>query len=447
MTSNFNEKKLTVLELGTTDTKGGAAAVSWSLKTGLETRGHKVNMIVGYKRSHAPSVREIWDTPANNFISKLIGRNFRARLHHHLSYWLSNDIAFLPGKRILKYPEYTHADIVHAHNLHSLWFNLKTLSLISPLNQTSHLAIQQFNNFNHKPLVWTLHDMWPMLGQGAHAFECSHWISGGCDCSHPDTLPPLRYNNSRHLWKLKKQIYEQSRLTLVTPSLWLKSKVERSILKDKPLYVIYNGIDTDIFKPCDRQALRAKLNLPQHKKIVLFSAKGGKDNIWKGGVYLDALLEKYRNDNQLFFLNLGGYQDNPTYKPFNNATINHAYSVPFISDQQTLAEYYAASDLLIYPSVADNCPLTILEALSTGLPVLAFPTGGIPELVVHKEHGYIAAYKDLADLTNGLEWLINLPRDQYAAIAAACRKRAVEKFSLDQMVDNYLNLYYQILGV
>ncbi|MFA4872381.1 MAG: glycosyltransferase [Patescibacteria group bacterium] len=438
MTSNFNEKKLRILELGTTDTKGGAAAVSWELKQSLEARGHAVNMIVGYKRSHAPSVREIWDTPFNNRISKIIKRNFRARFHHHLSFWLSNDIAFLPGKRILTYPEYTHADIVHAHNLHSLWFNLKTLPLIAPYNQPNSVAIQQCSRSN-KPLVWTLHDMWPILGQGAHAFECTHWISGGCDCAHSDSLPPLRRNNSRHLWKLKKQIYDHAHFNVVVPSLWLKSQVEKSMLKDKPLHVIYNGVDTRLYKPGNKGELRKKYNLPQDKKIILFSSKGGAKNVWKGWEYAEQLIHAYAQRNDILFVCMGGYDRTV---PQN---LNITY-VPFSSDSHTIADYYALSDLLLYPSLADNCPLTVLEALSSGLPALAFHTGGIPELVVHKEHGYIAAYKDLSDLTNGFEWLINLPRDQYAAIAAACRKRAVEKFSLDQMVNNYITLYYQILS-
>ncbi|MEW6610798.1 MAG: glycosyltransferase [Patescibacteria group bacterium] len=428
MISNSNEKKFHILEIGTTDTKGGAAAVSWALKQELSAQGHTVNMIVGYKRSSDSHVREIWDAPINNFISKLIKRNLRARLQHHLAYWLSNDIALLPGRRILASHEFQNADIVHAHNLHSLFFNLKALP---------HLS-------NRKPFIWTLHDMWPLLGQGAHAFECNHWMTGGCDCNLPSSLPPFRRNNSRHLWKLKKHIYEQMRLNLVVPSLWLKSKVEKSILKDKPLHLIYNGVNTDIFKPGNKQLLRAKLNLPKDKEIVLFSAKGGKDNIWKGGNYIDALLEKYRNDNSILFLNIGTYT--PRHSELASESRNkNIKSIPYIADQKLLAEYYAASGLLLYPSLADNCPLVILEALSSGLPVLAFSTGGIPELIEHKQQGYIAMYNDLPDLLYGFQWLMNLPHDQAQAMSRSCRNRALEKFTLEKMVNEYLKLYYAIL--
>ena len=416
------QKKLSVLQLGTTDTKGGAATVSWSLKKGLEARGHKVNIIVGYKRSHAPSVREIWDTPANNLISKIIKRNFRARLHHHLSYWLSNDIALLPGRRIMKLPEFKNADLIHAHNLHSLFFNLKALPSLT----------------QRKPFIWTLHDMWPLLGQGAHAFSCTHWMTGGCDCKLPDSLPPLQRNNSRHLWKLRKRIYEQSRFTLVVPSLWLQSQVEKSLLKNKPLHVIYNGIDTNRYKPGNKDELRKKYGLPLNKEIILFSSKGGAKNVWKGWEYAEKLIHAYAQREDILFVCRGGCD---RMAPQN---LDVTY-VPFSSDSRTIADYYALSDLLLYPSLADNCPLTVLEALSSGLPALSFHTGGIPELVVHKKHGYIAAYKDLPDLINGFEWLINLPREKQGELSRSCRVRALEKFSLDQMTDNYLSLYYRII--
>lgn len=423
MVRQAHHDKLKILELGTTDTKGGAAAVSWALKKSLEVAGHEVNMIVGYKRSHDSSVREIWDAPINNFISKIIKRNFRARLHHHLAYWLLSDIALLPGKRILNFPEFKDADIIHAHNLHTLFFNLSALPALSQL----------------KPFIWTLHDMWPIIGQGAHAFECEHWTTGGCDCDLPSSLPPFRLNNSRYLWNLKKSIYQRSRLHLVAPSQWLMSKVKQSILKDRPITVIYNGIDTNLFKPGNKDELRQKYGLPKDKKIILFSSKGGSKNIWKGWQYAEKVIAKYQTRDDIIFLCMGGYD-----REMENDTYKISY-IPYTSDPAIMAEYYALSDILLYPSLADNCPLTVLEAMACGLPVLAFNTGGIPELVRHKQQGYIADYKNSSDLDNGLEWLLGLTPSQLADMYSSSRARAEEKFSLEKMVDNYLKLYFKVI--
>jgi glycosyltransferase involved in cell wall biosynthesis len=108
------------------------------------------------------------------------------------------------------------------------------------------------------------------------------------------------------------------------------------------------------------------------------------------------------------------------------------------------AEYFAASDLLIFPSVADNCPLVVLEAMACGTPVIAFNTGGVPELVDHMKTGYVAKYKNSADLANGVE--LFLRDDSLRAKAGIlARQRVEDKFTLDQQVDNYLKFYSQML--
>jgi glycosyltransferase involved in cell wall biosynthesis len=411
-----------ILQINTTDTKGGAALIAWGLKKALTERGHTVSMIVGYKRSSDQNVREIFDTPVNRTVSKFFGRNIRNRIHHHLSYWLSNDIAFLPGKKISSLNEFRGADIVHAHNLHSLFFNLKALPKLS----------------RQKPLVWTLHDMWPLTGGAAHAFDCPHWTTSGCSCKLPNTLPKMAWNNSRHLWKLKRHIYKNSRLTLVAPSQWLADQTKKSILSDKPLTVIYNGVDTDVFKPViSKPELREELSLPKDKKIVLFASKGGSKNPWKGWEYAEKIITHFSHHTDIIFICLGGY-DNPLMPP-------NVITVPYIDSQTKLAKYYAASDLLLYPSVADNCPLTVLEAMACGLPVLTFATGGIPELVTHKKNGYVARYRHIDDLITGFDYLTNLSKQEETIFAETSRKRAVEQFSLEKMVGAYETLYKKLI--
>ncbi|TSA45574.1 glycosyltransferase [bacterium] len=403
------QKQLKALEIGTTDIKGGAATVSWNLKNRLSQLGYDVSMIVGYKRSHDPKVREIFYN------------SFEFRIRRKLAYLFSNDISLMPGKRIINWPEFQAADIIHAHNLHSNFFNLKALPEIS----------------NLKPFVWTLHDMWPLTGHPAHAFDCPHWIGGEkCTCDLPNSLPKHLWNNTRHLWQIKNDAYRNSRLNLVVPSLWLKQKVEKSMLRGHPLHLIYNGVDTEIFKPGSKPAIRQKLGLPMNKKIVLFSSKNGLNNIWKGGNYVEKLVKTVPRD--AYFIILGGNSREKGHFP-NTKYIN------YIADEKTLAEFYAASDIFLYPSIADNCPLSVLEAMACGLPILAFATGGIPELVEHRVNGYVANYKDETDLANGFKELINLDEEKLNELGSSSRKKAVEKFSAEQMVENYLKLYFKLI--
>src|SRR3989344_4250386 len=206
-------KKLSILEINTMDTRGGAAQIAWQLTQRLRARGHDVSLLVGHRLSQDPAVYSTYDGWLNKLISRLIHRNFRLRLQHHLTYWLANDISWLPGRNIFKLKAFKTADIVHAHNLHSLFFNLKVLPKLTAA----------------KPFVWTLQDMWSLTGGAAHAFDCPHWPSGGCNCVLPNSLPAMRWNNARWLWRMKQKIYRRSNIHIVAPSQWLYDKVKQGM--------------------------------------------------------------------------------------------------------------------------------------------------------------------------------------------------------------------------
>ncbi|MEK9185239.1 MAG: glycosyltransferase, partial [Patescibacteria group bacterium] len=229
-------------------------------------------------------------------------------------------------------------------------------------------------------------------------------------------------------------IYKNSNFHIVTPSKWLANKVAQSILGNKPLSVIHNGIDTNIFKPLrsDLNLLRSDLGLPTNKRIILVVAKGGASNPWKGGNYAQEAIQAFRGDSRAFFVDLGGDtgQDSPTLK-----------TVGYVADQGTLAKYYSAADILLYPSIADNCPLVVLEAQACGLPVVSFATGGIPELVDHQKTGYIARYKDIADIITGIQWMLSRSPAELATMREAAIAKIHSDFTLEKMTDQYLNLY------
>jgi len=390
----------------------------WELRRLLRSRGYRVPMIVGFKKSDDPQVREIFDTPLNRWASRLVGRNVRAAVHRRLAPWIADDISLLPGRRILGWPELLGADLVHAHVLHSLYFNLGVLPELARC----------------KPLVWTLHDMWAFTGLPVHTFDCEHWQHGGCGCALPAGRGSHRWNNTRRLWRRKQRIYRRTPVTLVVPSRWLGEKVERSMLKDKPLHLIYNGVDTKRFRPRDKPALRARLKLPADKRIVLFASKGGPRAELKGITYARRLVDEWGGDERILFVFIGGGADSPGVR-----------SLGFIRDREAMAELYAACDLYLHPSLADNCPLSVLEAMACGLPVLTFRTGGIPELVEHGKTGYVAGYRDAEDLVRGFAELTRLSSDDLCRLGRAARERVELRFSLDHMTSAYEALYREVL--
>ncbi len=396
---------MNILQINTLDKKGGAAKVAYSLKQELEKRGHETSMFVGRKYSDEKNVKLLNDV-----------RSFSGKARRKLAYWLADDIDLFSSDHILKTPEFKSADIIHCHNLHSNYFNLGTLEKMSAI----------------KPVVWTLHDMWPITAHCAHSFDGALKDSGFFTCPSLDIYPPIAWHNEKYLERRKSRIYKNSSFHIVTPSKWLADKTKESIIKDKPISVIYNGIDTSIFKPRNKQECRRSLGLPLDKQIILIVAKGGASNPWKGGNYAQDAIRAFTGDSRAFFVDLGGDtgQNNNLLK-----------TVGYVNDQTILARYYSAADMLLYPSIADNCPLVVLEAQACGLPIVSFNTGGIPELVDHQKTGYIAQYKDVDDLITGIQWILSRSPAEYATISEAAIAKISSNFSLEKMTGQYLSLY------
>lgn len=376
-----------------------------NLKNSLKQSGHKSVLLVSKKYSDDADVKLI--RPESNLRRKILKK---------ATYYLANDLDFFPSRHILKMPEFINADVIHCHNLHTNYFNLKTLVEMSKL----------------KPVVWTFHDMWPITAHCAHSFDGKIKESGFFTCPNLNIYPPIAWHNEKYLEKKKTAVYSDSNFHIVTPSKWLAGKVKQSILKNKPLTVIYNGVNIKVFRPFLQNQCRRELGLPENKKIVLNVAKRGQSNPWKGGNYAQEAIRGLKNRSDMFFVDLGGDT---------NQTQENLKIVSFISSEANLAKYYSAADMLLYPSIADNCPLVILEAMACGLPIVSFDTGGIPELVEHKKNGYIAEYKNTADLKTGLEYLLNLSVPEIKQMKQYSVNKIKSSFTLEKMTEQYIELY------
>lgn len=400
---------MNILQINTADTRGGAAKVAYNLKVQLEKNGHQTSMFVGEKFSQDKNVFIL-----NN------KKNWAGRIRKKLAYWLANDIDVFSSDKILKTEAFQKADLIHCHNLHSYFFNLATLEKIAKL----------------KPVIWTFHDMWPITSHCAHAFS-GEVKDGFFQCPSLDIFPPLAWHNEKYLEKKKANIYKKSIFHITVPSVWLKEKVTQSLLADRPINLIYNGINTNIFKPQPSIECRQALDLPLDKKIVLSVIKKSQSNLWKGADYLPAVRQAFQARTDVFFVCLGGSNDPPTQS---------VRYIPYVRGELELAKYYGAADILLYPSIADNCPLVVLEAQGSSLPVVAFKTGGIPELISHGITGYLAKYKDTRDLVKGVEFVLNLSEEALQTMKKNAHQRVRENFSMEGMFNQYLELYQKLLA-
>lgn len=393
-----------VLQLNTWDGKGGAAKVAWTLKQQLNAReGWSSRMLVGLRCLDDPEISTI-DEALTPEAAQAPSPN--DLLDHAIA-----SSAALPERE-----EVRAADLLHLHNLHGGYFNPLALPALA----------------RTRPTLWTLHDMQALTGHCAHAFECERWTTGCAPCPHLEIEPRLGSDTAAELWRAKRESYRAAPLTLVTPSRWLRRLVERSILGEKRCEVIENGIDTSVFRPRSRQRARELLGLPADATVAIFTANGGLDSPWRDG---RCLREAIQHRPDVLFLSVGSS---------GAVALPNARTIPYVRDPRLLAHLYSAGDLFLFPSLADNCPLVVLESLACGLPVLAYATGGIPELVEEGRTGALTPTGECDGFLRALDELL-ANRARLAELGRAAPV-AARRFSVSAMTDRYVALYEEVLA-
>lgn len=397
-TSSSISRVLTISEV---DKKGGAAKLAYRVHKALLSKGIKSEMLVGM----------VTEPESNIHLLKQRNDIFSRILHKYDSQYKWKDFFRLSSFDILKMAIYKNADLVHLHNLHVNYFSKFVLPKISA----------------QKRIVWTLHDSLDLFEDFPDTFSTTGELQ-----THLDIDDSKR----KTLQNLSQQIIDNSNLVIVTPSKWLYDKAKRGVFKNSDVRLIYNGVDENVFIPRDHDSVRKELGLPIDQTILLFSAAWGLTEGTKdSGSTLMEMVNHLADRNDITFVVLGGGSLNEG---------NNLINVPYINGDELLSKYYSAADLFIYPSLWDNCPLSVLENMGTGTPVITYNTGGIPELVRHMESGYIAKYNDSSDFIKGVDLFIN---DKKFLISASKLSREIfeSSFTQTKMVNKYLELYNEVL--
>lgn len=287
-------------------------------------------------------------------------------------------------------------DIIHLHNLHGYYINLKIL-------------FKYINKYNIK-VVWTLHDCWSFTGQCPHftLVNCNKWKNGCYHCPMIHEYPKTIKDNSSWNYKKKKKLFSNLNITLVTPSKWLESLVKQSYLKDYPTYVINNGIDLNLFKKMDSN-FKSKYGI-ENKKIIL-----GVASIWDKRKGLNEFfnLAKILDDN--YVIVIVGLLENKTLKFPSNIIY-----IPRTENQKELVSIYNAADILLNSTYEDNYPTVNLEALACETPVLSFDSGGsveFVEFIKNKKNEYVISKemvkKDIYILKDYIDKIVNSKLELY----------------------------------
>lgn len=375
---------------------GGAERSAKNLFHAFKHLGHESWLAVGRKIRSDPGIlslpnddyRNGWVRCWNRFIEKNDPRIARIRGLGRLlrgvrslgepARWIQSKLGIedfdFPATRHLLHLFPHRPDIIHCHNLHGGYFDLRELPSISAT----------------VPTVLNVRDGWLMSGHCAFSLDCQRWVTGCGKCPDLSLYPAANRDATALNWKRKKAIFEKSRVYVTTPSRWMLDMVNRSILSSAIIEsrVIPNGVDTDTFHAGSQSRARRRLGLPAGIPVMMTAGFGLKSNVWKDYKTLhDALvfLNQAWAGHHLLMLIIG---ESGKVDKIGNIEIRN---IPYQTDRIAMANYYRASDLYLHAARVESFGNVLIEARACGTPVISTAVGGIPEQIKSLNWGGIPA--------------------------------------------------------
>ena len=417
-----------VLIVNTSEKTGGAAVAANRLMEALKNNGVKAKMLVGDKQTDQITVVPLprkWQLKWHFLRERL---SIFLRLHFHREHLFEVDIAN-SGSDITRLPEFREADVIHLN-----WINQGMLSLD---------GIRKILR-SGKPVVWTMHDLWPATGICHYARTCPAFRTA---CHNCQLLPLHGSANdlSRKVWERKKRLYHTSNIHFVACSRWLEEQAKQSaLLTGQRVSSIPNTIDTHVFCPADKSEARLRAGLPAKGRIILFVSQKVTDERKGMAYFIEAV-------NRLACEHPEMKDDTAVAVLGTNAELVcgqislKSFPLGYVADDRTIASIYNSADVYVLPSLEDNLPNTIMEAMACGVPCVAFRAGGIPEMIEHRRTGYLANFKDAADLAEGMRWTLqDADRD---ALREEAAKKVARNYSQQSVAMRYIEVYNELIAL
>lgn len=397
-----------VLQINTVFGRGSTGRIVADIHNLLPKRGHIGKVVYG--RYKAPE----------NIDAVKIGSKV-ATIYHVFQTRIFDRQGFASKKatkQLIAVIEEYQPDIIHLHNLHGYYLNVKLL----------------FNYLAKKdtPIVWTFHDCWPYTGHCVHFdyIGCKKWKTKCFACPKKKEYPnSFLFDNSRKNYRQKKALFTlPNNVTVVTVSDWLKGQVEQSFMSKYNVVRIYNGIDRKVFQPTESN-LKERLGITD--KFMML----GVSDTWserKGLSYFMKLSQELKEDEALVMV--GFKKEELAGLPKNIIALGRTDS------EQQLVEFYSAADVVLNPSFEETFGLVTAEALSCGTPVIVSNTTASPELV-DETCGRVVKKNDYEGFKRAIAEIKASPIEK-----EVCLKRA-ELFDKEKNYQLYIDLYEKIVGV
>lgn len=326
-------------------------------------------------------------------------------------------------KAFVKWIDTIRPDVIHLHNIHSYYLNIQVL----------------FGYLSKKniPVIWTLHDCWAFTGHCSHFIKinCDKWRTTCHDCALKRDFPKsLFFDKSYQNYQDKKKIFCSPCRMIITPvSKWLADMTALSFLNKYPINVVYNGIDTNVFKPVESDSLKKKYNL-QKKHILL-----GVSNDWgiaKGLRDYFALSQIIAHDYQIVLVGMNEKQ----IAEYGDRGI---LCIPRTKSVEELVKWYSAADVVLHLSYAETFGLPVVEGFSCGTPAIVYDDTSLSELIT-PDTGFKITPGDLNEVRIKVEQITQQGKEHYST---NCRQRAIEKYNMRDRYMDYLKIYEKIMGV
>ncbi len=401
-----------IVILSNTDSGGGAAIAARRLNDALNKNGVESKMLVVNKVTSSDTIEQVEGglfLKGRTYVEYVFQRRFLLK-DKSVAMFSTNKV----GVDVSNHYLVKEADVINIH-----WINFGFLSLND---------IQKLYALN-KPIVWTLHDMWMFTGGCHYSGDCLKYEK---DC---DVCPMLNFDGVAHeIWLKKKEIFTGKKLNVITPSKWLGELCKTaSLTQSANVQSIPNTLNTEIFQPVSKVEACKKLGLNPDKKYLLFSAANPND-VRKGFSYFVEAIKIVKEQCEGVELIVMGKEQ----KEFENLPLKLNY-VGFIKSEEAAATVYNAASVFVIPSLEDNLPNTILEALACGTPSVGFAIGGIKEMIETGVNGYLAQPKDAKDLAKGIVEVLKNPN------AESARKSALQRYENSVIAGKHLEFFKSIV--
>ena len=408
-----------ILHISYSHTKGGASRAALRIHNSLLKKKIKSFLQIKIFDKNVRYEKNI--IKPNKYYSYLnkIKSAIESKISHFLRFddFAKNSISLFPSN-LSKEINQSNYDIVHLH-----WVNGETISI-------------EDIGLIKKPIVWTLHDMWPFSGSEHYTFN-KYWKIG-----YKKKKIFYNFNISKLTWKRKYKSWRNLNLFIVGVSNWISNSAAESLLFKKfPIQTIHNTLDTNFWRPEHKEKCRRYFNLPQDVKVIGFGSLGYKNTNLKGkDIFVSAIKKLSYDKKKVILFTIG--DSNQFSKHINGIKL---YSIPRLEIDDEIKKFYNSLDVIVIPSRFESFGQTASEALSCGVPVVCFDVTGLKDIVFHKLNGWLAKPYQATSLAKGVKYFLELSNKNYSSICKYSRNQALKKFSYDTISKKYIYLYKLII--